>query len=59
MALIRCAQCRYSFEHTADEAPTACPQCGERLARDAERASSDVSDHRRTQELKTIPKPEE
>lgn len=57
MSLIRCAHCRYSFEHSPDEAPTACPQCGERLSDGAEARPSDSFERRATQELKTIKKP--
>jgi len=59
MALIRCAACRYSFEHAGDEPPTTCPQCGGSLrSRDA-RPPDDRRKERPTQRMPTIPKPED
>jgi len=56
VGLIRCATCRYSFEHVADEPPTRCPQCGGELG---EHDAPDANDERKqTQKVKIIPKPE-
>jgi|SwirhisoilCB2_FD_contig_41_16780833_length_346_multi_1_in_0_out_0_1 transcription initiation factor IIE alpha subunit len=58
MSLIRCSPCRYSFEHNVDEdAPTACPQCGEKLTTDEESRLKEVSERQPTQELRLIRKP--
>jgi rRNA maturation endonuclease Nob1 len=56
VSLIRCATCRYSFEHVADEPPTGCPQCGGALE---DREAPQAGDERKkTQKLKIIPKPD-
>jgi predicted nucleic acid-binding Zn-ribbon protein len=57
MSLIRCTRCRYSFERGSDEPATSCPQCGEQLGDGDETESREVSERQPTQELRTIPKP--
>lgn len=59
MPLIRCASCRYSFEHSPGEFPKTCPQCGGKLLPDAAPRSTQPVDNKKTQKLKTIPKPED
>jgi rRNA maturation endonuclease Nob1 len=58
MSLIRCAACRYWFEHAGDTPPTACPQCGGSLRPDAD-AGDEGRRELPTQRMQTIPKPEE
>jgi rRNA maturation endonuclease Nob1 len=59
MALIRCAGCRYSFEHAGDEPPTSCPQCGDTLRPSEAPARDDERKDLPTQPLQTIAKPKE
>jgi rRNA maturation endonuclease Nob1 len=59
MALIRCAACRYSFEHVGDEPPTTCPQCGGSLRPSDARARDGGRKDLPTQRLPTVPKPKE
>ena len=58
MTLLRCPSCRYSFEQIGDDRPEQCPQCGGRLedARAAPSTRDDI-EHKPTQKLRTIPKP--
>lgn len=57
MPLIRCSSCRYSFEHNADESPSKCVQCGERLQPSEGSQADDGFERQKTQKLKAIPKP--
>ena len=59
MPLIRCASCRYSFEHVEGEPPKTCPQCGGNLLTAAAPKSAAPLDDKKTLKLKTIPKPED
>lgn len=60
MSLIRCSFCRYSFEQVGDHRPEKCPQCGGRLdeTTGAPKPNEDF-EHKPTQKLRTIPKPED
>lgn len=59
MSLLRCPWCRYSFEHAGEERPTKCQQCGGRLDEKSDEPRPDPGEHKPTQKMRTIPKPEE
>jgi hypothetical protein len=58
MALIRCPSCRYSFEHLGEEPLKRCAQCGRSLQPDDAPQHSEGVDQKKTQRMKTIPKPD-
>ena len=59
MTLMRCPSCRYSFEPIGDQHPKKCPQCGAPLDDPShETNASDELEHKPTQKMKVIPKPE-
>lgn len=64
MTLIRCRNCRYSFEPTADDQRRECPQCGAVLeSGEAEPAppepASEAIEDRKTRKIHIIAKPED
>ena len=59
MPLIRCAACRYSFEHSSGERPETCPQCGRRLEPEAAPKATEPTDNKKTLKMKTLFKPED